>query len=504
MNTLHRITRYATILALAALALLAALTSLPLATAMATPVASHRQGPVLRLSVPNSPLHLGTVRFEAVVEHSPTADFSIAQVKFLLDGEVVVQRRTEPYTASIFLGRLPEQHVVAAIALDAEDRELARAERVLNRQRNVFEARFIKPSATDAEPASSTKSPVAVGAVEVEIDVNLPPETELDHVDLFLNETKTETFTQAPFIATVQLQEPKRTNYLRTVAHLSDGNTTEAIVFVDSSVRTENLDVQYVQLYLSVRERRSSQPILDLEASDFAIQEDQRPQQIRRFERVSDLPLNLAVLLDVSASMAPRMEQSAAAARTFFASTMRPKDRATLITFNDRPTLQVDLTADTDELSQALLGTKALKGTALYDSLVFALYQLKGIKGQRAALVLSDGSDETSTLRYSDALEYVRRAGVPLYAVRIEQDRGQKRARAELQELTAASGGRAFFIKDASELEAAYRSIAEELRSRYLATYQSNQQTTNRRYREIEVKVGRKGVTVSTLSGYYP
>ena len=465
----------------------------------------------LDLRGPTSPLQIGTVRFEALVEHGPQT--TVSEVRFQLDGTVVVQRRASPYTASIYVGRIPEQHIVTAIAVDEQGVELARDELVLNRQRNTFALRFVEPvtqAPTSSRSRSAPNANAVVGSsavdtdVKVELDLNLPPGAELAYLDLFLGETKIHVFDHGPFATRVMVANRDQTSYLRAVAHLGDGNTREAIVFLNGADLTENMDIQYVQLYLSAHHRRSKRPVLDLTAGELEISEDGFPQEIRRFEKVSDLALNLAVLLDVSASMAPRLAISTQAAQGFFEQTMRPSDRATLITFNDRPTLAVNLTADTKKLALGLQGTRAQRGTALYDSLVFALYQLSGVTGQRATLLLSDGSDETSTLRYEDALEYAKRAGIPIYAIRIEQGKKARRARAELQELTTETGGLAFFIHDASELAAVYKTISEELRSRFLATYQSNQQTTNPRFREIQLGVNRKGITVTTRRGYYP
>ena len=75
-----------------------------------------------------------------------------------------------------------------------------------------------------------------------------------------------------------------------------------------------------------------------------------------------------------------------------------------------------------------LAGLKAERGTALYDSLIFALYYFNGIKGQRALLLLSDGKDEGSRFTYEDALEYARRAGVTIYTIGLGRGRGQAQA----------------------------------------------------------------------------
>ena len=222
-----------------------------------------------------------------------------------------------------------------------------------------------------------------------------------------------------------------------------------------------------------------------------------------RFELVGDLPIHAAILIDISASMDENLEIARDAALGFFEQAIQPRDRATLITFNDHPNLAVKFTNDITQLAGGLAGLTAERGTALYDSLMFALYYFNGIKGQRALLMLSDGKDESSRFRFEETLDYARRAGVTLYAIGLSLRR-HSGPRPRLARLAAETGGRSFFVDEPAELQAIYETIQKELRSRYHLAYQSTNTETDNEFRGIDVKVARNGVEAKTLRGYYP
>ena len=213
--------------------------------------------------------------------------------------------------------------------------------------------------------------------------------------------------------------------------------------------------------------------------------------------------MHAGVVLDVSASMEPSMEQAKQAALHFFESAITPKDRAALITFNDHPQLAAKFTNDVTELAAGLAGIKAERGTALYDSVVFALYYFNGLKGQRALIVLSDGKDESSKFKWEETLEFARRAGVTIYTIGLGKEL-EHDSRKQLDKLAEQTGGRSFFVDTAAELGPAYQSIQEELRSQYLLVYQSTNAKPDKKFRSVDVKVKEPGLEAHTIRGYYP
>jgi Ca-activated chloride channel family protein len=202
--------------------------------------------------------------------------------------------------------------------------------------------------------------------------------------------------------------------------------------------------------------------------------------------------------------MVEELEETQAAALSFFQHAITPRDRASLITFNDRPFLAQKFTNELLSLGGSLAGLKAERGPALYDSIVFSLFYNNGIKGQRALLVLSDGEDESSKFTFDQTLDFVRRAGVTTYGIGLGLGRGEVDVRRKLTKLAEETGGDSFFVDTAAELTAIYQQIVEELRSQYLIAYQSTNPKADGKFREVELEVREPGLEAETIRGYYP
>ena len=444
--------------------------------------------PTVQLVEPLGELQTGFVRFDTLA----TGD--IAEVRFWLDGAEIARKRRPPFSVELDLGSTPRLQVLRATAHDGEGTEIASDELELNAGRNRFALRFVTPREGQKH----------VDDVEVTVDVQVPDGSFVERLELHLNDELVATLYQEPFKQRVELPGGEQIVYLRAAAFLTDGNSTDAVVYVNAPDYLEILDIQYVELYASAI-ARSGRPYQELEREQVVIREDGVPQEILRFERVTELPVHLEVMLDVSASMVERLDTARQAALGLFESEITPRDRAALVTFNDHPYLASDFTNDIGQLAGSLAGLKAERGTALYDAIVFGLYYLNGVKGQRALLLLSDGRDESSRFSFDQALEYAQRSGVAIYSIGLGiRGRPAVGARRALTRLATQTGGASFFIDDVNELAGVYSRILGELRSRYLITYQSTNTGDSRRFREIEADATVPGVSIRTLKGYYP
>jgi VWFA-related protein len=290
---------------------------------------------------------------------------------------------------------------------------------------------------------------------------------------------------------------------VRAVAYLADGHSAEDLVFVNAPENLDQIDVRLVELFTSALDRRG-RPVDDLGREEFVVREEGAVQDLQRFERVRELPIWAGLLLDRSSSMAEEIREVAAGALAFFEQVLGPKDRAAVLTFNHQPELVVRFTSDPEVLAGGVAGITAEGGTALYDSLVEALYYFSGVNGKRALLVITDGEDQGSRYSFDEALDYARRTGVAVYTIGLGLPADGARFRMQLQRLAAETGGRSFLISRASELERVYESIEEELRSQYLLAYQSTYSGRDGGFREVEVEVKRPGVSASTIRGYFP
>lgn len=448
--------------------------------------AAERGLTTIRLVPPSEgEIQLGHVRFLTVVSGE------VDKVSFFLNDREIMTKRHPPFSLELNLGATASSQRVSVVAYDADERERARDEVLVNQGGQRFRVRLVEPR-SDREYFDSLSA-----VVQVEI----PDGRVLDRVELYLGEDRMATLFQEPFVQAILLREPGL-NYVRAVGYLEDGNTTEDVVFINAPDYFEQIEVKLVELFASVY-RRGGRPVLDLPREAFAILEDGVPQEIRRFEYVRDLPIYAGLLIDTSASMTDGLDVVTEAARSFVDQTIQEKDRLALISFESRPTVEVKFSNDRELISSALEGMRAGGSTALYDSLIFALHYFDGIKGQKALLLLSDGLDEASRFSYENALETARRAGVTVYAVGMKELAEDRRAREGLRDLARATGGRAFFIDDVAELESIYARVQEELRSKYLLVYQSTSDKDESEFRRVEVKV-EGGGEVRTAAGYYP
>lgn len=252
-----------------------------------------------------------------------------------------------------------------------------------------------------------------------------------------------------------------------------------------------------------------------LSSQDFRVLEDGVPQEIALFTGET-VPLDVAVLLDTSTSVRPRLPVITSAALGFLR-TLRPGDRVTLIGVGHTARVLVPWT---DRVSEAEAAVKAVvpKGdTALFTSIYVALRgfdELPRVEGEvrrQAVVVLSDGEDTSSLVPFERMLEECQRAGVAIYTIQLQhRDRRDRRypptrrqdeGEYALKTIARETGARFFPLREAGSLAAAYDEIAEELSSQYVLAYVP--QASTRPYRRLQVIVARPGAQPRTRSGYF-
>jgi Ca-activated chloride channel family protein len=278
-----------------------------------------------------------------------------------------------------------------------------------------------------------------------------------------------------------------------------------------------------VHLVATVTDRRHNF-VTNLDQSDFRIFENGTPQEIRFFGRETDLPLRIALLLDTSNSIRPRLEFEQDAAVDFLSSVIRRnKDMAFLMTFDNEPEVIQDYTGDLGLLTKAIRKQRAGGGTALNDAIYRAaeklssppLPQAGNPEVRRVLVVISDGEDNLSDRALSDAIEAAIRAEASIYAISTNTDwlsltdkDNPRKMHVEggdkvLQQFAEQSGGRVFFPYRVDDLEQSFVDIGAELRSQYFIAYSPSSAPVNGQYRKIQVDTDRKNLTVRTRKGYY-
>jgi Ca-activated chloride channel family protein len=227
------------------------------------------------------------------------------------------------------------------------------------------------------------------------------------------------------------------------------------------------------------------------------------------FAREANLPLTIAMLIDTSQSVAPKLKFEQDAATSFFQSVLREKDRAMLVEFDSGVTMLQDFTNDPNKLAKEIRKLKAAGGTALYDA-IFMTCDEKLIRetGRKALVILSDGEDESSKTNLQQATEMALRAEATTFAISISKGGffgvgGSKEGDTVLKDIAQETGGRVFFPFKIEELDDAFRQINQELRSQYSLGYLSTNPSRDGRYRKIDISVSEKGLKLRHRKGYY-
>ena len=158
-----------------------------------------------------------------------------------------------------------------------------------------------------------------------------------------------------------------------------------------------------------------------LTATDFAVYEDGVLQPVQFFE-AKNIPVDLIILLDTSASMSDKMIVVHEAAAGFL-KTLRNDDRGAVVTFGENVNIAQPLTSDRTLLENAVNQAQAHGSTALNNALYVAMKQFAraaqqaGDVRRQAIAVLSDGEDTSSVIGFDDVLAMARKSGINIYTI---------------------------------------------------------------------------------------
>ncbi|MFL6235578.1 MAG: VWA domain-containing protein, partial [Thermoanaerobaculia bacterium] len=442
----------------------------------------------LLLLPPTEDVLIGLWRAEAIVtgEH-------IQKVTFLVDGKTQLTTSKKPFSAEVRLSSFPTEQTVRAEGYDAEGKLIAADNVIVNQPKGSFNVRIVSPAKGSRALGKRTLA---------KAEVFVPDGRILRAMEFRVNDQLVASLTKPPWQAEVPVPEGDLV-YLTAVATLDDGSHVEALRYLRAPENVSEVDVDLVELYTAVTDR-SGNLVNDLKQDDFEVYEAGKKQELVKFDAVKNLPLTVCMLIDTSGSMASSLTPTQQAATGFLQSVMKPGDKAFAVSFARRPRLEIAPTDDVGAVVQAITGLQAVGDTALHDALVHSLYYFRGVKGQRALVLLSDGDDNSSYITYKEAMEYASRSGVAVYAIGLNLSFLDTGIKSKLGELATSSGGRAFFTNEPKELPAIYRQIETELRSRYLLAYNSTEAGTQTGFRPVEVKVKKPGLKARAEKGYYP
>jgi Ca-activated chloride channel homolog len=257
--------------------------------------------------------------------------------------------------------------------------------------------------------------------------------------------------------------------------------------------------------------------VTGLNATDFGVYEDGVQQDVSFFA-ATKVPLDLALLLDTSASMQDKMQTMQTAALGFL-QTLRDGDRAAIVDIKDNVRMVHVLDGDLASAQEAVRSTAARGGTALYNGLYLAIKEMtkqrnSGEVRRQAIAVFSDGEDTASLVGYEDVMELAKQSGIAIYTITLKSQFAIRQASTTgrryfsqsefaMKALAQETGARSFFPVHISELAGVYGSIAEELANQYAIGYSSKNPRRDGAFRRVIVRVTeRPEARTRTRSGY--
>jgi len=159
-----------------------------------------------------------------------------------------------------------------------------------------------------------------------------------------------------------------------------------------------------------------NRPITGLDRANFQVFENKQPQEIKSFSS-EDAPVSIGILMDVSGSMANKLERAREAVQQFCEAS-NPQDEFFMITFSDAPRLATDFTERPEEIENALLVAQSRGRTSLLDAIYMGIRKMKDARySRRALLIISDGGDNHSRYSDRDVKRAVKEADVLIFAV---------------------------------------------------------------------------------------
>src|SRR6516165_5073081 len=288
--------------------------------------------------------------------------------------------------------------------------------------------------------------------------------------------------------------------------------------------------INLVDILATVLNRRNKL-VSDLTKEDFKVIDDNVPQEIRFFNRQSDIPLRIGLLLDTSNSIRDRIKFEQDAAVNFLYTVLRRgKDQAFAMTFDDEPQIIQAFTGDGGLLRDEINKTRAGGGTAVYDAVYDACAkQLSNPPRppgdqpdivRRVMVLISDGDDNLSNHTRAEAIEMAQRTNVVIYTIststqwiQLSQTNPNKAAERKmhltegdeiLKDLAEQTGGRAFFPYHVDDLSQSFQDIGDELRNQYTITYSPTNFVANGKYHKIKIEIpNHNGYQVRARRGYF-
>ncbi|HYY42281.1 MAG TPA: VWA domain-containing protein [Pyrinomonadaceae bacterium] len=332
-----------------------------------------------------------------------------------------------------------------------------------------------------------------------------------------------------------QQQPPQGQTQKKAPAKPGQPEQDEVTLAQDEEIERVNTDLTAV-LFTAVDKNKRF--VTTLKQEDVRVLEDGVPQPIFTFQRETERPLSLAILIDTSQSQERTLPDEKNAAREFVDAIIRPsKDEVAVISFTGDSTLEQGMTGSLQRIRRAIdhvdfvrpsgyvgggviVGTPPISGTnqqlaastAIWDAVMATstdVFQETSDKTRRAMILITDGVDTSSQYgRMNDAINAAVKADAVIYSVGIGDAYLYGVEEASLRKLSERTGGRAYFPKSEEDLRAAFAQIQQELRSQYLIAYSPTNKARDGQFRQVRIEINnpelrKENLRLTYRQGYF-
>jgi Ca-activated chloride channel family protein len=277
----------------------------------------------------------------------------------------------------------------------------------------------------------------------------------------------------------------------------------------DEKIPTFTSNVKLVNVFVTALDQTGS-PVGGLTQDNFKLTEDGFPQKIAVFSRESELPISIVLAIDVSLSTKKDLKFELDSARKFVHSLVRPQDALALYQFSEQVDELVKFTSNLAKIDDGINRAHVGSATALYDAVYLGSRALSKRQGRKVMVVITDGGDTMSQVKYQEALRAAQESEALVYSIIVQpinsdagRDLGGEHA---LIQMSHDTGGKHFYASVA-DLDKAFQQVSDELRTQYLLAYYPTKRQTTAEFRrigvQIEAEVTNGPPVARHRSGYY-
>jgi VWFA-related protein len=230
------------------------------------------------------------------------------------------------------------------------------------------------------------------------------------------------------------------------------------------------------------------------------------PQTITHFEPVG-APITIVMLMEYSGSAYDYFAYKAASWGSTFLNHLEPKDYLALVTYDIKPTVQVDFTRNRAAVQDALstLSYPQFHEANQFDALIDTLDRLKRVKGKTSILLVSTGANTMSQSTLDDVIRRIKESDTTIFSVGVAEAEYQSaetqlsggnslsylQAKNQLQNFAKLTGGTAWFPRFEGEIPEIFRSVATFLRSQYRLGFSPANLKHDGKYHKLKVEIVR-------------